>query len=94
MSPVLSHAGKFALLSILFLPKVWSQDCVTFGVDFQDQGSYFQNSLSLDNFTFVSRFEHCQNTFANNILVEPSGYEIRCSDTNLQPDDTPEISNW
>lgn len=94
MSPFLLHAGKFALFSAIFLPQVWSQDCVAFGVDFQDQGSYFQNSQSTDNFTFVSRFEGCQNTFANNVLVEPSGKEILCSNTNLQPDDTPELSTW
>ena len=40
-----------------FLPKIWAQTCIPFGVDFQDGGSYFQNSLSTENFTFVSRYE-------------------------------------
>jgi hypothetical protein len=31
--------------------------CVSYGMDFQDGGSYFQNSLSNDNFTFVSQFD-------------------------------------
>lgn len=94
MSPLLPRAGKIALLSVFFLPKVWSDQCDTFGVDFQNEGSYFQNSLSTDNFTFVSRFEGCQNTFAKNSLVDPSGYSIPCSNTDTQPDDTPELSTW
>jgi hypothetical protein len=32
-------------------------DCVSYGMDFQNGKSYFQNSLSNDNFTFVSQFE-------------------------------------
>ena len=40
-----------------FLPKTWAQTCNAFGVDFQDGGSYFQNSLSTDDFTFVSKYE-------------------------------------
>lgn len=35
----------------------WSNPCVSYGVDFQDQGSYFQNISSTDPFTFVSFFE-------------------------------------
>lgn len=66
---------------------------MAFGVDFQDQGSYFQDSLSTDSFTFVSRFEGCQNTFAKNYLMG-TDIEVMCSDTNLQPDDTPELSTW
>jgi hypothetical protein len=34
-----------------------SADCVSYGMDFQNGGSYFQNSLSNENFTFVSQFE-------------------------------------
>lgn len=94
MSPLLPRAGKIALLSAFFLQKVWSEKCDTFGVDFQVDGSYFQNSLSTDNFTFVSRFEGCQNTFAQNFLYEPSGNSVPCSNTDTQPDDTPELSTW
>lgn len=66
--------------------------CESFGVDFQDGGSYFQNISSTDPFTFVSIFEGCQNDQANNILVDPNGDEYLCSDTPLQPDDTNELS--
>lgn len=41
---------------LLFLPRVWA-DCNSFGVDFQEGGTYFQNSLSTEDFTYVSRFE-------------------------------------
>jgi len=69
-----------------------SQQCQSFGVDFQDQGSYFQNISSSDPFSFVSIFEGCQNDEANNILVDPNGDEYLCTDTDLQPDDTNELS--
>lgn len=67
-------------------------DCQSFGVDFQDGGSYFQNSLSKDNFTFVSQFEGCQNDQTLNLLVNPNGTQVQCSNTDLQPDDTNELS--
>ncbi|OCK73552.1 hypothetical protein K432DRAFT_312580 [Lepidopterella palustris CBS 459.81] len=67
-------------------------DCVSFGMDFQNGGEYFQNSLSNDDFTFVSQFEGCQNDTANNVLVDPNGNQYLCTNTNLQPDDTDEMS--
>ncbi|ORY12816.1 hypothetical protein BCR34DRAFT_563053 [Clohesyomyces aquaticus] len=67
-------------------------DCVSFGMDFQNGGNYFQNSLSNDNFTFVSQFEGCQNDTAYNILVDPEGDQTECSDTNLLPSDTNQLS--
>jgi len=43
---------------------VWADDpansqisCVSYGMDFQNGGSYFQNSLSTDNFTFVTQYD-------------------------------------
>lgn len=66
--------------------------CQSFGIDFQDKGSYFQNKSSSDPFTFVSTFEKCQNDVANNILVDPAGDQYLCSDTPLQPDDTYQMS--
>ncbi|KAF2103703.1 hypothetical protein NA57DRAFT_18329, partial [Rhizodiscina lignyota] len=74
-------------------------DCVSFGMDFQDGGSYFQNSLSTDPFTFVSQFEgkrsqmrSCNNDTASNIFVDPNGDQVLCSDTSLTPDDTNQMS--
>lgn len=66
--------------------------CRSYGIDFQDKGSYFQNISSTDPFTFVSTFEGCQKDYANNILVDPNGDEHMCSDTALTPDDTYQMS--
>lgn len=47
------------LLLALRLSTAAAQDntCQSFGIDFQDEGSYFQNISSPDPFTFVSVFE-------------------------------------
>ncbi|CAF9940084.1 MAG: hypothetical protein HETSPECPRED_002159 [Heterodermia speciosa] len=34
----------------------------------------------------------CENDFADNVLVSPKGTEYVCTNTELQPDDTPELS--
>ena len=49
-------------LATLGVRTVLAQDdtpnpCVAYGMDFQNGGSYFQNSNSNDNFTFVSEFD-------------------------------------
>lgn len=95
MSFKIPSSHKFAILSAFLVQTVWSQGCVSFGVDFQDGGFYFQNSLSNDPFTFVSTFQGCEaDGVANNLLQIPSGDEIFCSNTTLQPDLTPELSTW
>ncbi|KAK4503237.1 hypothetical protein PRZ48_006665 [Zasmidium cellare] len=66
--------------------------CESYGVDFQNGGTYFQNASSTDDFTFVSMFEQCQDDEATNILVDPNGDEYQCSNTPLQPDDTNQLS--
>jgi hypothetical protein len=90
-----------------------SPSCIAFGVDFQDGGSYFQNSLSNSDFTFVSQFEGslshtsfsiwrtladvdagCEPDVANNILIDDQGDQYECTDTNLTPSDTNELSTW
>ena len=76
------------------MQRVWSQTCLSYGVDFHSDGVYFQNSLSSDDFTFVSQFQGCQSDVANNILVDPNGDETLCSNTNLTPDLTDQLSTW
>ena len=71
-----------------------SNPCQSFGIDFQDGGTYFQNSLSNTPFTFVETFEGCQNDTAQNILVDPSGNEYQCTDTPMMPANTSELSTW
>lgn len=73
-------------------PEYCTGTCQSFGVDFESGGSYFQNSLSTDPFTAVQEFEGCQNDTSNNVLVDPNGDQYMCSDTPLQPDDTPELT--
>ncbi|KAF2020698.1 hypothetical protein BU24DRAFT_445873 [Aaosphaeria arxii CBS 175.79] len=66
--------------------------CRSFGMDFQHRGSYFQNSLSSDSFTFVSQFLDCQDDTAYNVLVDPNGDQYLCTDTQLRPDNTNMLS--
>lgn len=68
--------------------------CQSFGVDFVDDGSYFQNIDSTAPFTAVQEFEGCQDDEANNILVDPSGNQYECSQTPLTPDDTAQTMTW
>ena len=60
MLPIYSKPSLALTLSFflpIFLPKIWAQTCNSFGVDFVDGGSYFQNSLSTEAFSFVSEYE-------------------------------------
>jgi len=68
--------------------------CQSFGIDFLSGGTYFQNSNSTDPFTLVQEFEGCDNDSSYNILVDPSGNQVQCSDSPLQPDDTPQLVTW
>ena len=70
----------------------YDNPCKSYGIDFQDNGLYFQNKSSTDDFTFVSTFEGCEADTANNILVDPNGEQYRCTDTPLRPDDTSQMS--
>ncbi|TKA65208.1 hypothetical protein B0A55_09011 [Friedmanniomyces simplex] len=87
MLPIL--ATTTALL--FFAGSALAQVCESYGDDFQNGGSYFQNSLSSDPFTALQEFEGCQNDTANNVLVDPSGDQSQCSNTPLLPDDTPQL---
>ncbi|KAK0879414.1 hypothetical protein LTR87_006796 [Friedmanniomyces endolithicus] len=69
----------------------FAQSCESFGDDFQNGGSYFQNSLSSDPFTALQEFEGCENDTANNVLVDPNGDQSQCSNTPLLPNDTPQL---
>ena len=55
MSPLASLVCRLGLLALLARRSL--ADCESYGVDFQNGGTYFQNSLSTDPFTFVSEFE-------------------------------------
>ncbi|KAL5404539.1 hypothetical protein PMIN06_006252 [Paraphaeosphaeria minitans] len=66
--------------------------CNSYGMDFQSGGTYFQNSLSSDNFTFVEQFEGCNQDVAYNIIVDPQGDQNLCTETSLTPDNTDRLS--
>ncbi|QIW96493.1 hypothetical protein AMS68_002011 [Peltaster fructicola] len=71
--------------------------CESYGIDFQNGGTYFQNSLSTDPFTALEEFEGCQNDTAHNVFVDPQGDQSECSETALTPDDVPQLitcSQW
>lgn len=63
MAPSIAASGLAILgLFTLLAPISVSADdtpnpCVVDGVDFQDQGTYFQNSASTDLFSFVQVFK-------------------------------------
>ncbi|KAK5005864.1 hypothetical protein LTR28_007188, partial [Elasticomyces elasticus] len=81
-----------AALSLSFLSASVSATCYSYGMDFQNGGTYFQNISSSAPFTFDSQFEGCAVDVANNVLVDPNGNQYQCSDTNLTPDDTDQLS--
>ena len=69
----------------------------SFGADFQSGGTYFQNVESTDPFTAIQEFVGCQNDTSHNILVDPNGDQSECTETPMQPDDTPQLltcSQW
>ena len=54
MSPLASLMCKLGLLALLARRSL--AQCESYGVDFQEGGTYFQNINSTDPFTFVSEF--------------------------------------
>lgn len=86
--PFIRTAG--CLLALSLAQTALSQTCESYGLDFQNGGTYFQNSLSTAPFTASQEFSGCQNDTADNVLVDPSGNQYECSQTPLLPSDTPE----
>jgi hypothetical protein len=66
--------------------------CYSYGIDFVDEGHYFINSLSNDDFTSVSTFEGCNQDLAEVLFVDPAGDEVLCSQLPTTPDDTAQLS--
>lgn len=67
-------------------PSMSYSQCLSYGVDFQDGGSYFQNNASTASFSAFQYFTGCQNDTSSNVLVDPEGNQAQCSNTNMQPD--------
>nr|OQO30582.1 hypothetical protein B0A51_01208 [Rachicladosporium sp. CCFEE 5018] len=89
-------AASAALALLNLIPQVVA-DCASYGDDFQSGFTYFQNSLSADPFTALQEFEGCQNDVSHNVFVDPAGDQSECTETPMQPDDTPQLvtcSQW
>jgi hypothetical protein len=87
--PSYTLAGAtLALLSLV--PNVLG-DCESFGIDFTSGGTFFQNSNSSDPFTAIQEFKGCQSDNAHNVIIDPTGDQTECSETPMQPDDTPQV---
>ncbi|KAI5249333.1 hypothetical protein E4T43_00881 [Aureobasidium subglaciale] len=61
--------------------------CQSYGIDFKNNGNYFININSNENFTAVSEFYNCVGD-ANVVLVAPDGDPYYCSDISTTPDYT------
>ncbi|KAF2869684.1 hypothetical protein BDV95DRAFT_83776 [Massariosphaeria phaeospora] len=66
--------------------------CYSYGVDFVDEGHYFINTLSNEQFTCVSTFRGCNDDLADVLLVDPSGDESLCSQIGTVPENDPKLS--
>ncbi|GAB1731449.1 hypothetical protein NU195Hw_g1063t1 [Hortaea werneckii] len=90
--PYLKFASSALALSLAH--SVLAQDecpppgtCQSFGVDFTDGGTFFQNTLSNEQFNATQEFEGCQDDTSNNILIGPTGDSFECDGTSLVPAD-------
>ena len=83
---------SFAFFLVSLVSQAWA-DCASYGVDFQNGGSYFINSNDNSSFTCVSTFVGCTGT-ADVILVDPNSNSYECTPIATQPDDALEISTW
>lgn len=92
LSSFVRLSSTFVVLSSIFT--YVKADCASYGIDFQNGGSYFINSADTSNFTSVTQFTGCTGT-ADVILVnedtEDSWY---CTDIPTQPDNTNMLSSW
>ncbi|KAH9870312.1 hypothetical protein IAQ61_005786 [Plenodomus lingam] len=66
--------------------------CYSFGVDFVDEGSYFINSQSTEQFTAVSYFQGCNDDIADVLFVDPDNDEYLCSQIPTVPENSNQLS--
>jgi len=66
--------------------------CYSYGVDFVDEGSYFINSQSTEQFSAVSYFQGCQNDTADVLFVAPDNDEYLCSQIPTVPENKNQLS--
>jgi hypothetical protein len=66
--------------------------CYSYGVDFVDEGHYFINTQSTEDFTSVSTFQGCNQDLSEVLFVDPQGDEVLCSQLPTTPDDKAQLS--
>jgi len=70
--------------------------CYSYGVDYMDEGNYFINSLSNEDFTTVSYFKGCNGGNADVLLVAPEEAEgeteFLCTQIPTTPDEVNQLS--
>jgi hypothetical protein len=70
--------------------------CYSYGVDFVDEGSYFINSQSTEDFTAVSYFQGCNDDKADVLLVAPEDTpgetEFLCDKVRTTPENENKLS--
>lgn len=68
--------------------------CLSYGIDYQNGGSYFIDSRSTESFTVVSQFADCEpDTTAYVLLVnDVTGDQLECSGVATTPDLTNVVS--
>lgn len=86
-----------ALARTTFADDSSNNTCQSYGVDYQNGGSYFQNVNVNNTFTATQQFSGCTNDTAYNVLVDPNGDQSECTSSTMQPSDTDMLvtcSNW
>ncbi|KAF1831517.1 hypothetical protein BDW02DRAFT_571976 [Decorospora gaudefroyi] len=70
--------------------------CYSYGVDFIDEGQYFINSESTEDFTAVSYFQGCNEDVSDVLLVAPEDIsgkeEFLCGKVATTPDDENQVA--
>jgi hypothetical protein len=70
--------------------------CYSYGVDFVDEGNYFINSQSTEDFTSTSFFKGCNDDVADVVLIAPEDTpgekETLCSQLSTVPENQNQVS--
>ncbi|KAK4211109.1 hypothetical protein QBC37DRAFT_447042 [Rhypophila decipiens] len=73
------------LLALLTVGVAAQSQCTSYGVDYQNQGTYSIDSTSNQYFSFITVFQGCSQETISPVLVAPDGNEYACSAIKTQP---------
>ncbi|THV49144.1 hypothetical protein BGAL_0209g00130 [Botrytis galanthina] len=88
-SSIVHLSYTFVVLTSIFT--YVKADCASYGIDFQNGGNYFINSVDNSSFTAVTQFTGCSGE-AEVILIAPNDDSWECSGIETQPDNTNMLS--